>query len=119
MAERALAQFRPGKLRLAPEDRAWLQKRWDRIRQSAQRADRADDLWNDLNDAFNEKIRAENLRRRARGMAPHSDLSVVQQKENWLPLKDALETGRWHAANAQRHIDDVALFLRLKELELL
>jgi hypothetical protein len=39
-------------------------------------------------------------------------------KSESLPLKDALDTGKWHSANAQRHIDDLHLFLKMKELGL-
>jgi len=49
-------------------------------------------------------------------------VDIVQRariKGESLPLKDALEKGKWHAQNAQRHIDDLMLFLKMKELGVL
>ena len=100
----------PGKLRLTEEERKWLRLKWGKIRTAQMRADKAGNEWNLLNDAIN------------RYLDESGEEDIVQRtsiKGKSIPLKDALESGKWHAAESQRHIDDVQLFLRLKELEVL
>jgi hypothetical protein len=99
-----------GRLRLSPEEVKWIQLKWEKIRKSQQIADEASNRWNRLNGEIN------------RWMDDTGIIDIVQRtstKSKSLPLRDALETGKWHAAESQRHIDDLNLFLRLKELEVL
>lgn len=97
-------------LRLTPDEQLWLRQKWRRIRQSQHAADLGTNEWAAINKALNDKLDAEGVR------------DIVQRtkvKGASIALKDALETGKWHSAEATRHIQDVQLFLRLKELGLL
>jgi hypothetical protein len=95
---------------LTPDEHRWVTAKWSKIRDSAARADAANHQWNKINDELNDKFRREgNL----------DIIRLTQLKAASIPLQDALAVGKWHAANAQRHIDDVMLFLKLKELGLL
>lgn len=98
------------KIHLELADRQWIKLKWSKIRKSQQMADDANNQWTRLNGEIN------------RYMDESGMVDIVQRakvKGGSLPLKDALEQGKWHAANAQRHIDDMMLFLRLRELEIL
>ena len=57
--------------------------------------------WNEINDTFKEKIREENRIRKAAGGQPHSELSIVQQRESFLLLKDAMNAATWWRDKAQ------------------
>lgn len=106
-------------MELTLREREWVNKKWAKVRNSQRRADAAGNDWNRINDQINAKHAMEDDRRAGRGHPPLTDLMKVEAKSASLPLKDALDTGKWHSAEAQRHIDDVMLFLRLKELGLL
>lgn len=105
-------------LQLTPTEKEWVRRKWALIRASQQKADKANADWNRINDAINAKHAAEDQRRAERGDFPLTDLMKAQAKSASLPLKDALDTGNWHSRNAERHIHDVTLFLKLKELGL-
>lgn len=99
-----------GSLRLTSNEVKWLREKWVRIRKSQQTADSAGNDWNRINGEIN------------RWMDESGVVDVVQRakiKGESLALKDALESGKWHSAEAVRHIEDIKLFLRLKELEVL
>lgn len=92
------------------DQRRWVKLKWERIRKSQQIADSSSREWNQLSDAIN------------RYMDESGIVDIVQRarvKGESLPLAEAFERGKWHAAEAQRHIDDLQLFLRLKEMGLL
>jgi len=99
-----------GKLKLNAQERQWISLKWKKIRAAQVAADAAGNTWRRLNKEIEQFLDNSNER------------DIVQRasiKSQSLPLKDALETGKWHAAEAQRHIDDVNLFLHLKQLEVL
>jgi hypothetical protein len=106
-------------MNLTAEDRSFIRRRWAEIRDAQAQADKANVEWKSINRALNEKYAEENRRRRAAGRFPHTALGISQAKSDNLALSDALATGKWHSANAERLIADVMLFLRLKELEIL
>jgi hypothetical protein len=106
-------------IQLTDSERRWVRRKWQLIRQSQMKADQANNDWNRINDEINDKHRRENERRTARGDFPLTDLMISQAKSASLPLSDALATGNWHSRNAERHIHDVELFLKMKELGLL
>jgi hypothetical protein len=111
--------MRRGKLDLTESEIRWLKRKWDNIRQSQMAADAANNEWNQINDAINEKHAAEDARRAERGDLPLTDLMKAEAKGASLALSDALGAGNWHSRNAERHIADVQLFLKLKELDIL
>lgn len=97
-------------IKLTPDEQTWLRKKWANIRESQQRADRSSREWNKLNDEMNDYLRRSGI------------TDMVQKdkiKSQNLSMKGALATHAWHAGEAQRHIDDVNLFLRMKELGVL
>lgn len=99
-----------GKLKLNAQERRWISLKWKKIRAAQVAADTAGNNWRRLNGEIERYLNDSNER------------DVVQRatiKSQSLALQDALTTGRWHAAEAQRHIDDVNLFLQLKSLEVL
>jgi hypothetical protein len=97
----------------------WVMSKWAEIRRAQILADEANNRWKRINAAINEKHSTESARREARGDFAKSDLMKAQEKEASLPLKDALSMGNWHSRNAERHIHDVNLFLKLKEIGIL
>jgi hypothetical protein len=97
----------------------WVLKKWSEIRQAQRMADKANNDWKTINAAINDKHVREDMRRAEQGQFPLTDLMKAQAKEASLPLKDALSTGSWHSRNAERHIADVNLFLKMKEMGLL
>lgn len=100
-------------------ERRWIKRKWELIREAQMKADKANNNWKRINDEINDMHRRESERRMERGEFPLTDLMMAENKSASLPLKDALSVGNWHARNAERHIHDVNLFLRLKELDLL
>lgn len=106
-------------IKLHPDDREWIRRKWRLIRESQQRADQANKEWNEINDAINDRHRREHERRMASTGLPLTDLMRANDKAASLPLKNALDTGNWHSRNAERHIHDVQLFLQLKEMGIL
>lgn len=98
------------KLALKPDEEKWVHSKWGMIRQSQMIADEANNRWKRINSELNDYLNrsgVEDIKQR------------TKIKGESIALKDALETGKWHSANAQRHIDDMMLFLKMKELELL
>jgi hypothetical protein len=106
-------------MKLSKDERKWVLGKWEQIRLSQMAADDSNNKWKTLNAEINHKHARETARRMTRGFEPLTDLMKAEAKEASLPLKDALETGKWHSRNAERHIHDVQLFLKLKELEIL
>lgn len=91
-------------------DLQWLHKKWSLIRRSQQKADNAAREWDDLNNRMNDYLNRQSI------------MDIVQRdkiKGENLTMKGHLATHAWHANEAQRHIDDVNLFLRMKELGVL
>jgi hypothetical protein len=103
-------------IELSELERKWINRKWELIRTSQRKADEANNEWNRINDEINDKHRRESLRRMQTGQFPLTDLMKATDKSASLPLQDALATGNWHSRNAERHIQDVMLFLKLKEL---
>lgn len=101
---------------LTTTERQWINRKWELIRESQRKADIANNTWNKINDEINDLHKREDRRRAERGDFPLTDLMKAQAKSASLPLQDALSTGNWHSRNAERHIQDVMLFLKLREL---
>lgn len=98
------------KVTLKPDEEKWVNSKWGLIRQAQMIADEANNRWKRINSEINDYLNrsgVEDIKQRTR------------IKGESIPLKDALETGKWHSGNAQRHIDDLMLFLKLKEMEIL
>jgi hypothetical protein len=96
-------------LRISPAEKIWIDRKWAAIRESQQKADDANNDWKRINSAINEYLDRSGVE------------DIVQRakiKSASIPLKDALAMGSWHSRNAERHIHDVNLFLRLRELEI-
>jgi hypothetical protein len=106
-------------MRLTATEHTWVKRKWALIRESQRKADAANNDWNRINDEINDKHRRTDERNEERGNFPLTDLMKAQDKNASLPLQDALAAGNWHSRNAERHIHDVQLFLKLKELEIL
>jgi hypothetical protein len=95
------------KIKLLPAETNWIKAKWAKIRASQTKADEAGNEWTEMNALLNARYRDED------------PVQKAKLKGANLALKDALDVGKWHSAEAQRHIDDVSLFLRLRELEIL
>jgi hypothetical protein len=106
----------PDHIDLNDEEKRWVGLKWTKIRSSQARADAASNRWNRINDHINAQIAATDQQRRGVGMEPLTDLTKAGMKGDSLPLRDAFDEHKWHAAEAQRHIDDLSLFVKLKEL---
>jgi hypothetical protein len=97
-------------IELKKDEKEWLRLKWLKIRKSQQTADQSSNNWNRINGEIN------------RYLDESGERDVVQRtkiKSESLALKDALEVGKWHSAEAERHIADVQLFLQMKELGVL
>ena len=104
---------------LSENEKKWVRSKWGLIRESQQAADAANNEWTRINELINRRHFATDTQRMRAGREPLSDLMKAEDKSSSLPLNDALATGTWHSRNAERHIHDVQLFLKLKELDLL
>jgi hypothetical protein len=92
------------------DERRWVQMKWGQIRTAQRLADVASNKWKRVNDEINDYLDRK------------GEFDIVQRakvKSESLALKDALATGNWHSRNAERHIHDVDLFLKLKGVGLL
>lgn len=95
---------------MTPEERDWLSAKWREIRTAQTTADGSNSTWKQINAALNVWLDESGIK------------DVVQRqkiKGESLALKDALDVGKWHSANATRHIADVQLFLQMKQMGLL
>ena len=101
---------------LTATEKEWVKRKWSLIRASQQKADKANADWNRINDEINHKHEREDVRRAERRDFPLTDLMKAQAKSASLPLRDALDTGNWHSRNAERHLLDLQVFLKMKEL---
>ena len=101
------------------KDLDWVMAKWLLIREGQQKADKANRDWERINASIMSTVHFTNIRRAKSGREPMSDLMIAETLSASLPLQDALSTGDWHSRNAERHIADVNLFLRLKELGIL
>jgi hypothetical protein len=100
----------PGRLVLGPDERQFVSAKWKKIRKSQRLADRASNRWEQISAELNDYLDRSQI----------TDIVVrARTRSTSIALIDAYDDGKWHSANAQRHIDDLALFLRLKELGLL
>lgn len=95
---------------MSPDEKAWVHAKWAAIRKAQQKADQSNNDWASLNDSLNEYLT---------GMQITDPVQRAKIKGENLGLKDALSTGGWHARNAERHIHDLQLFLKMKEMGLL
>lgn len=98
------------KIHLKDDERVWVRRKWEKIRVAQMKADKANLEWTSLNDSLNSYLDSSGT------------TDIVQRakiKGENLSLADALAVGRWHSQDAQRHIDDLMLFLKMKELGLL
>lgn len=100
----------PGSLGLTGDERRWVAAKWRLIRRSQTLADKASNDWEKVNAEVNDFLERSGIT---------DPILAARQKVESLELQDAYETGKWHAQNAQRHIDDLSLFLQMKELGLL
>lgn len=106
-------------VKLDDTERKWIKLKWAQIRMAQQKADDANRKWQQISAEINDKHAREDTRRAERGDFPMTDLMKAQAKEASLPLKEALSVGNWHSRNAERHIHDLKLFLKMKEMGLL
>lgn len=98
------------KVNLTRDENIWVKLKWEKIRASQVRADEAGNRWTRINAEIKDHLDR------------HHIYDIVQRekiKRQSIPLKDAHDDGKWHSAEAQRHIADLDLFLKLKELEVL
>lgn len=95
---------------LTVKEKIWVQAKWSKIRALQTKADEAGHRWHRINGEINDHMDRKGL----------TDIvDRTRRKSESIPLQDALDTGKWHSAEAIRHIEDVQLFLRLKELDLI
>lgn len=95
---------------LTEQERRWIKAKWEKIRTAQQKADAANNDWLALNESIKSYLDSSGI------------TDIVQRTKimgESIPLKDALATGNWHSRNAERHIHDVNLFLKMKEMGLL
>lgn len=92
------------------DERLWIRGKWDAIRKAQRLADAANNDWQRINGEINRYLDDSGI------------TDVIQRakiKGESLALRDAFAIGNWHARNAERHIHDLQLFLKLKEMGLL
>lgn len=95
---------------LTEEERTWVQLKWKKIRTSQQAADKAGNEWNKLNRSIDKFLDDSNI---------HDVVQRSHRKKESLALQDAYDAGKWHSAESMRHIADVDLFLKMRELGVL
>lgn len=95
---------------LNSKDRKWVLLKWAQIRESQKAADKANKDYEVLSDAINDKLDREKCT---------DVVARADRRGSSLALAELMGAGNWHARNAERHIHDVNLFLRMKELNVL
>jgi hypothetical protein len=98
------------KIRLESKDLEWINKKWIQVRKAQQLADQANNDWKRVSAEINSYLDRSEIR---------DPVQRMRIRNESLALKDALDVGNWHSRNAERHIADVQLFLRLREMEVL
>lgn len=71
------------------------------MRLAKEKADEADALWSELNEAYKLKISRQNAQRAAAGRPPMTDKQVVEGKSAWIELSDAFAVQGWWQAKYQ------------------
>lgn len=99
-----------GRLNLGPDEQRFVIAKWKTIRQAQQDADRAYNNWTRILAEINDYLDRSNIR---------EPLGRVRVLSESLALRDAVEAVDWRQRHAQRHIADLNLFLKMKELEVL
>lgn len=92
------------------DERTWIKMKWGQIRTAQQLADESNNKWKRINAELNDWLDRK------------GEQDIVQRtkiKSESIALSDALATGNWHSRNAERHIHDVDLFLKLRAAGLL
>lgn len=95
------------KIHLDATEQKWVKLKWTEIRLAQKAADKANNEWAVINDGINDYLDRSGI------------TDIVQRaniKGNSIPLGDALGTGSWHARNAERHLMDLQVFLKMREL---
>lgn len=90
-----------------PEEIIWVRSRWQMICEHQSKATRESRQWNRLNAALKERYSSLTAIDRDRRIADNEQ------------LKDYFGAHKWHAAESQRLIDHVQLFIKMKETGLL
>lgn len=93
--------------KLSTIDLRWVALKWQEIRDAQMLADTANIDWKRINAELNAYLDSS------------GETDIVQRdkiKGASLALKEALAVGDWHSRNAERHIADVQLFLKLHEM---
>lgn len=101
---------RAGSLNLSENELRFVAAKWRKIRESQQTADQANNDWKRIGAEIRDYLDRSGI---------HEMLARAKVMQESLALADALEVGDLHARTAQRHIDDLRLFLVLKEHGLL
>ena len=100
----------PDQIFFSANDREWITRKWTIIRDAQQKADKAVNDWRKLSDEVNDWMDRTGLT---------DPLQRAKVKGENLTLNDLFALGQWYGKEAQRHIDDVNLFLHLKQVGLL
>lgn len=88
-------------------EKAWLKRKWGKLRKSQMAADKASNEWQDMNASFNDWC----LR-----MEISDPVQIAKVKGENLSLKDALATWDWHSREATRHAQDIQAFKSMKDM---
>lgn len=91
-------------------EQEWIRLKWQIIRDAMQTADKAIDRWRRLSAEVNDYLDR-------KGITDMVQRSKIRGEN--LSLGEALSTCDWYRAEAQVHMDDLSLYLRLKERGLL
>lgn len=91
-------------------ERQWVAAKWALIRDAQINADKSVANWRRVNDEVMDYLKRAGITDPAQ---------IAEVKGANLQLSDYLSRGQWYRAEAQGHIADVNLFLRLKEYHLL
>lgn len=100
----------PAGIVFSENERRWIKLKWAEIRSAQQLADKANANWKRVNDEVNDWLDR---------TGEHDVVQRNRIKGESLALKDALSVGNWHSRNAERHMQDLLTYLKLKEMELL
>lgn len=105
-----LLQGEAVKLELTSIEKRWVTRKWEVIREAQQKADTAGRDWARLSDEINTYLDGSKIT---------DPLQRARVRAESLALAEAFASGEWFADEARRHIDDLSLFLQMKEHELL
>lgn len=101
------ASVKPETHFFAANERTWMRRKWEIIRDAQRQADKAINQWRLLSDEVIDYLDRSSIT---------DPVQRARIKGENLRLTDLFTLGQWYRNEARAHMEDLNLFLRLKEM---